>query len=150
MYSGQTNYKGNRVGGRFLNRDYPSDVIMLNRMKGRTYYNIYGFCLYTIQSFRDTYNRYPDLITGSSDYNWCYNYLTSKLNNLHETHINLNMENTQISWGDMYVYINDDGRYGVYTTHRGQYSIGAKIAQPGTITHIPGIDNPLANYNFKI
>lgn len=134
MYTGQTNYKGNRIGGRFLNRDYSSDVIMLNRMKGRTYYNIYGFCLYTIQSFRDTYNRYPDLIIGSSDYNWCANYLQSKIYNLHETHINLNMENTQISWGDMYVYINtSDGRYGIHTATRGQYIVDAKIAQPTVV-----------------
>lgn len=74
----------------------------------RSYYNVYGFCLYTIQSFRDTYNRYPDLITGSSDYNWCYNYLIGRLYNIRPS------SNGII--GDLYVYINtNNGRYGYIT-----------------------------------
>ena len=103
MYSGQTNYKGNSSSTLQDTRE----CIRFNNGY-RTFYNVYGFCLYTIQSFRDTYNRFPDLIVGSSDYNWCANYLQSKIYNFRRYGNSL--------YGDLFIYKNkDDGQYTIHT-----------------------------------
>jgi hypothetical protein len=93
-YTGRTKYKGNNAN---------NDIIRMPYGPNRTLYNIYGFCLYTIQEFYDTNNRYPDLMEGTPDYIWCLNYLKGKVHNLHNNGIGLR--------GDLYVHINDDGKY---------------------------------------
>lgn len=104
MYSGQTNYKGN---GNATLQD-TRECIKFNDGY-RTFYNVYGFCLYTIQSFRDTYNRFPDLIIGSSDYNWCYENLRNNLFYIR------NIGNRYLS-GYMFAYKSTaDGRYDIHT-----------------------------------
>lgn len=100
-YTGRTAYKDNSRN---------NGIGVANRIT-RTLYNAYGFCLYTIQEFYDTNNRYPNLMEGTPDYTWCINYLRSKLNNIHRRITSMDL---YCNTGDLYIYINDDGKYVIH------------------------------------
>lgn len=125
-YTGHTKYKANNS-----NRD----IIRMPYGPNRTLYNIYGFCLYTIQEFYDTNNRYPNLMEGTPDYIWCLDYLKSKVHNLHNDGSGLR--------GDLYAYINDDGKYGITSGHVGR---GDSIFVMRTISQ----PNDTYSHNYRI
>lgn len=101
-YTGHANYRAN---GRN------------NTIANRTNYNFYGFCLYTIQEFFDTHNRYPNLMKGTTDYTWCINYLNSKLNGYHTRSYSTGTgpfrRRRYRAEGGLWVYINNDRKYAI-------------------------------------